>query len=121
MRTVPINESIRIELRKLLAVTEWGHRLFVPDEVPTHQATQRFQQYLRKVRPQVQDEDSVRPMTHHGLRHSYAARTYKELTDCGVSPEDASDQVSRLLGHARPDVTRIYLASLRKEERHDRP
>lgn len=121
VRTVPINESIRIELRKLLAVTERGHKLFVPDELPTHQAIHRFQQYLGKVRPLVQDEDSVRPMTHHGLRHSYAARTYKELTDCGASPEDASYQVSRLLGHERPDVTRIYLASLRKEEHHGHP
>lgn len=118
VRTVPINESIRIELQKMLARTERGHKLFVPDQAPTHRAIQRFQQYLRDVRPRVRDEDSVRPMTHHGLRHSYAARTYCELVERGASPTDASYQVSRLLGHERPDVTRIYLASLRQEERH---
>ena len=30
IRTVPINESISIELKKLLAVTSRGHKLFVP-------------------------------------------------------------------------------------------
>ncbi len=55
-------------------------------------------------------------MTHHGLRHTYAARTYQELIDKGVSPTDAHYQVSRLLGHERPDVTDIYLASLTPKE-----
>ena len=36
IRTVPINESIHIELKKMLAVTEQGHKLFVPDGEPTH-------------------------------------------------------------------------------------
>lgn len=44
-------------------------------------------------------------MTHHGLRHSYAARTYRELTNGGMSPLNASLRVSQLLGHERPDVT----------------
>jgi len=33
-------------------------------------------------------------MTHHGLRHSFAARAYQELIDSGVSPFNASLQVS---------------------------
>jgi len=119
IRTVPINESIRIELKKMLAVTPRGHKLFVPDGVRTDLAINLFQQYLCKVRPQIQDEDSSRPMTHHGLRHSYAARTYRELLEKGASPLDASYQVSRLLGHERSDVTNIYLASAKKEESTD--
>ncbi len=113
IRTVPINESIRIELKKLLAVTPRGHKLFVSDGVRTDLAINRFQQYLCKVRPQIQDEGSTRPMTHHGLRHSYAARTYQDLTDGGMSPFNASLRVSQLLGHERPDVTKIYLASIK--------
>ncbi len=112
---MPINESIRIELKKMLAVTPRGHKLFVPDGVRTDLAINRFQQFLCKVRPQIQDDGSTRPMTHHGLRHSYAARTYRELLEKGVAPLDASYQVSRLLGHERPDVTNIYLASVKKE------
>ena len=52
-------------------------------------------------------------MTHHGLRHSFAAWTYLELIDSGMSPLSASLRVSRLLGHERPDVTRGYLASVK--------
>ena len=69
--TVPINESISIELKKLLAVTPRGHKLFVPDGVPTDIVIARLQQYIHQVRPQIQDEGSTRPVTHHGLRHSY--------------------------------------------------
>jgi len=116
IRTVPINESIRIELKKMLATTPRGHKLFVPDDVLTHNAIAQLQQYIYRVRPMIQDVGSTRPMTHHGLRHSYAARTWQELIDSGVSPFNASLRVSQLLGHERPDVTKGYLASLLKEE-----
>ena len=115
VRTVPINESIRIELGKLLALTPRGHKLFVPDGVPTDIAIARLQQYIYQVRPKIQDADSTRPMTHHGLRHSYAARTHQELIDSGASPLSASLRISQLLGHERPDVTRGYLASIPKD------
>ena len=36
----------------------------------------------------------------------------------GKSPLDAHFEVSRLLGHERPDVTNIYLASVRKGDKH---
>jgi len=113
VRAVPINKSISIELKKLLAITPRGHKLFVPDDMPTDVAIQRLQQYIYKVRSQIQDEDSTRPLTHHGLRHSYAARTYQELIDSGISPLSASLRVSQLLGHERPDVTHGYLASVK--------
>ena len=112
IRTVPINESISIKLKKLLAITPRGHKLFVPDGVPTDIAIARLQQYIYQVRPKIQDEGSTRPMTYHGLRHSYAVRTYQELIDSGTSPLSASLRVSQLLGHGRPDVTRGYLASI---------
>ena len=113
VRSVPINESISIELKKLLAVTERGHKLFVPDGVPTDIAIARLQQYIYKVRPQIQDEGSTRPITHHGLRHSYAARSWQELIDSGMSPLSASLRVSQLLGHERPEITQGYLASVK--------
>ncbi len=115
VRAVPINESISVELKKLLAVTPRGHKLFVPDGVPTDAAIAQLQQYIYQVRPKIQDEDSTRPMTHHGLRHSYAARTYQESIDSGRSPLSASLRVSQLLGHERPDVTKGYLASILKD------
>ena len=111
VRTVPIKESISIELKKLLAVTPRGHKLFVADDEHTDLAISRLQQYIYQVRPQVQDEDSTRPMTHHGLRH----RTYQGLLDRGMSPLSASLRVSQLLGHERPDVTKGYLVSISKD------
>lgn len=66
------------------------------------------------IRPVIQDETRTTHLTHHGLRNSFAAQTYQELTQQGISPLDASYRVSRLLGHERHDVTRIYLASVEK-------
>lgn len=54
-------------------------------------------------------------MTFHGLRHTYAAEKYRELTASGIAELDAHFTVSRLLGHERADVTNIYLASTKKE------
>lgn len=115
IRSVPINETIRIELHKMLEVTPRGHKLFVPDDLRTDIAINRFQQFICSYRDRIQDEDATRPLTHHGLRHSFAARTYQELIDRGVRPLDAQARVSKLLGHERPDVTNIYLASLHKD------
>ena len=108
-----IHECFRIELTKMLAVTKRGHKLFVADDELTHTAIGQLQQYIYKVRPQIQDEGSTCPITHHGLRHSFAARTYQALIDNGASPLNASLRVSRLLGHERPDVTNVYLASVK--------
>ena len=113
IRTVPINESIRAELKKFLDVTPRGHKLFVSDDVPTHSAIAQLQMYIYKVRPLIQDEGSTRPITHHGLRHSYAVRTWQELIESGMSLLNASLKVSQLLGHERPDVTNVYLASVK--------
>ena len=57
-------------------------------------------------------------MTFHGLRHACAAQWYQEYIQAGHSPHEARLLVSRLLGHGRDDVTRIYLASLEGGERH---
>lgn len=81
--SIDVSCSFCYELKKFLDVTPRGHKLFVPDGVPTHHAISRLQQYIYQVRPKIQDEDSTRPMTHHGLRHSFAARTYQELVSSG--------------------------------------
>ena len=115
VRTVSVNERISIELKKPLAVTPRGHKLFVPGGVPTDITIARLQQYIYKIKPQIQDEDSTHPMTHHGLRHSFAARINQESIGSDMSPLSASLRVSQLLGHERPDVTRGYLASVQKD------
>ena len=118
VRTVPINEQITIAMRKQLERTPRGHKLLVPDDMPTDRAINHLQFFIMKHQDEVRDVDSDRPMTFHGLRHSYAAEKYQELVDSGKSPLDAHFEVSHLLGHERPDVTNIYLASVRKGDKH---
>lgn len=115
VRTVPLNDVLRERLNRHLAATPRGHKLFIPDGVPTHKAIKDFQAFLAANRLYAQDAGSDRPMTFHGLRHTRAAEWYVELVKQGHTSCQARKAVSKLLGHGRDDVTRIYLASLGKE------
>ncbi len=110
IRQVPIQETIRIELDKFLKLTPPGHKLFVPDGKDTHIAITELQNFINAHRKNVQDEDSDRPMTFHGLRHTCAAEWYAKLLGEGKTEREANLQVSKWLGHERPEITRIYLA-----------
>ena len=114
VRDVPINDTIRIELEKFLKLTPSGHKLFVAKDMQTHIAMKELQNFINAHRKSVQDADSTRPMTFHGLRHSFAAEAYQKLINAGKSEYEARKQVSLLLGHRRDDVTKIYLAGIRK-------
>ena len=82
--------------------------------VSTDKAINQLLQFILRNRDAVRDHDSNRPLTFHGLRHTYAAEKYRQLIADGFSELDAHLTVSRLLGHERADVTHIYLASIRK-------
>ena len=114
IRSVPINEQIELALWEQLSQTERGHKLLVPDGIPTDRAINRLQLFILIYRGEIQDPNDQRPLTFHGLRHTYAAEKYTQLTESGMSALDAHFTVSRLLGHERADVTDIYLASVRK-------
>lgn len=106
VRTVPFEETVTPALlRHRLEITPRGHKLLVPDDVRTDTAITELQQYIEKHR-------TTPHMTFHGLRHTWAAEKYKRLIEGGMGALDAHFEVSRLLGHERPDVTDIYLASL---------
>ena len=114
IRTVPINDAIAVALREQLSRTKRGHKLLVPDDMPTDDAIYRIQKFLLDHRKGLQDDGDDRPLTFHGLRHTYAAEKYQKLVDDGMAELAAHFAVSQLLGHERPDVTDIYLASVRK-------
>lgn len=116
VRTVPLNERTIGALHMCLETTKRGHKLLVADDMPTDKAINRLQQFIIDHRQEVQDANSDRPMTFHGLRHTYAVEKYKKLIANGMTELDAHFTVSRLLGHERADVTDIYLASLKKED-----
>lgn len=113
IRNVPATIRASEVLADALSNTKRGHKLFVPDNVPTDVEIKRMQNYIASVRPDIQAVGSERPMTHHGLRHTYAVRKYQEFIAAGFSSDDAAARVSKLLGHERKEITRVYLASLR--------
>ena len=113
IRTVPINQQIILAMKKCLETTPTGSKLLVPDDVPTDKAINQLQQFILRNRDTVQDPDSNRSLTFHGLRHTYAAEKYRQLIADGFSELDAHLTVSKLLGHERADVTNIYLASIK--------
>lgn len=112
IRDVPTNESILIELQKILAITPRGHKLFVAPDDKTHLAMHRLESFINYHKADIQDVDSDRPMSFHGLRHTCAAEWYAGFIKQGQSELEARRKVAHLLGHGRDDVTRIYLASL---------
>lgn len=105
-RFIPINESIKIELEKLLKVTVRGHKLFVEDSDKTHLAMKRLQCFISYHRKAFTENQ----ITFHGLRHTFAHEKYDEFIKMGKTDFQARKAVSELLGHHRDDVTRIYLA-----------
>lgn len=111
VRSVPVGPEVTALLAARLDQVRRGHKLYVADDVPTHKAIKQMQDFIRSVREEIRKPGSQRPMTHHGLRHSYAAGQYDQLRESGVGEGTARREVSHLLGHGRPEVTKIYLAS----------
>ena len=86
----------------------------MPDDIPTDRVINGMQQFILRHRDTICDPTVPdRRITFHGLRHTYAAEKYTSLVSGGMTPLDAHFTVSRLLGHERPDVTDIYLASVK--------
>ena len=113
VRSVPVTAAAAKQaLRDRRAAVQRGHKLFVPDDVATDAYIYAFQSFLREHRPD--QGTNPRPLTHHGLRHSYAIRQYQTAVDGGASEHRAKLDVSHLLGHGRADVTDVYLTAVEK-------
>ena len=68
VRTVPIeDERIPMMLRKLLAQTERGHKLLVPDGMPTDRSINALELFIYRHRNEISDEGSDRRLTFHRL------------------------------------------------------
>ena len=66
---------------------------------------ERYREELREAAERIGEEWSGT----HGLRHSYARERMEELTDAGMSREEALKEVAEMMGHHRPDITEVYL------------
>lgn len=114
IREIPINESIRIEFEKFLKLTSSGYKLFVSPNKQTHIVKKELQAFIAEHRKEVSDSDRDISLTFHGLRHTCAAEWYQKFISDGKTKNEAKKAVSRLLGHEREDVTKIYLAGISK-------
>ena len=115
VRNIPLTAEAATVLKGQLAKTKPGGKLLVRDGVPTHLAMEQLEAFIARHRGEVSEPGREVPLTFHGLRHTYAAEMYRQLCAQSVEPLDAQCRVSRRLGHRRPDVTNIYLASIRKD------
>jgi len=114
-RTVPINEHIAGQLQIMLTQVKRGQKLLTPEGVPVRDAISRFQLFIINNRDKAEAPNRETHMTAHGLRHSYACNTYRELRAQGFTHEKTCKWVSVLLGHDRPDIVRTYLVSVLRD------
>ena len=83
VRIVPIEDDrITMMLQRLLEKTERGHKLLVPDGVPTDRAIAGMQQFILRHRNAICDPTAPdRRITFHGLRHTFATLSLKYGVD----------------------------------------
>ena len=112
VRTVPLADACIEALEDQLDVTAPGEKLFVDHDEHTDRAINRLQIFLWQHREEARDPDNPVKLTFHGLRHTYAAEQYRRFREQGVSRLDAYLRVSKLLGHNRGEVTRLYISSV---------
>ena len=124
----------RLEQRELLekikAFAEGNkqNKIFVPDNFKT--TYKEVQNFIYNNRVNVQDTERVKSadarimyienkdvykanLTIHGLRHTYMQEQREYYIKNGDSAKQADLKVSKLAGHNREQVTKIYLASVK--------
>ena len=92
-RTVPVDNFVKIILEKQLKSTERGQKLLVPVGVPTHIYIKQLQKFINYHRDKLPSRENKERLTFHGLRHSYAQRTYSELIGRGMPEWEARQKV----------------------------
>lgn len=113
VREVPLKEQTKEILKEAMATVSRGERLFVSRDEKTHTVIQRIKDFVRNHRDKVYDPLNNRPpgieVTMHGFRHAYAKEEYDRFITKGLKERDARLETSKLIGHSRDDVTKIYL------------
>ena len=101
------------------------NKIFVPDNFKT--TYKEVQNFVYNNRKNIQDKERVKSadarimyienqdvykanLTIHGLRHTYLQEQREYYIKNGDSPKQADLKVSKLAGHNREEITKIYLA-----------
>ncbi|MCP3763752.1 tyrosine-type recombinase/integrase [Domibacillus sp. A3M-37] len=118
VRCVPISRESADMLKEVMKNVERGDKLFVREGEKTHLVIKQCQNFINRHRDKFQDENRAERIaageklkenvTFHGLRHAYAQDRYDEAKEQNINDGNARLVVSRLLGHERDEVTRIY-------------
>lgn len=125
----------RLEQREILEkIKAYGEenkksKIFVPNNFK--ETYKEVQNFVYNNRENIQDQERVKSadarivyteskeickanLTLHGLRHTYLQEQREYYIKNGDSPKQADLKVSRLAGHNREEVTKIYLAKANK-------
>ena len=92
-------------------------KFFVPRNQTEKEAQAAFQSFFDYYAKWFQHSSKAIPLTFDSLRYAYAMEQYEAFIRSGKSPYEARLAVSKLLGHGRDDVTKIYLASLKESNK----
>lgn len=106
-RAVPLTPAALAILERYRRRTKRGRRLFVQEGETAGQVIKTVQDFIRKHRPD--PEPGYSPLTFHGLRYSYAQREDRRLAEAGQTRRQRQKEVSRRLGHNRPQITKTYV------------
>lgn len=112
VREVPLSREGRSMLQERIQNIERGDKLFIQEGEKTHLVIKQCQNFINRNREHFQEErdqaGEIRNITFHGLRHAYAQDRFEDFKNQGFNDYNARLAVSKLLGHERDDVTRIY-------------
>ncbi|WP_066638398.1 tyrosine-type recombinase/integrase [Desulfolucanica intricata] len=104
------NEALIVLEVALKRMKDDTGKLFVRPGQKTHSVKKSIEGFINKHRDKFRElEDREKEITFHGLRHTFARREYYKRVDEGMNEHRALFEVSKLLGHNRPEVTKIYL------------
>lgn len=106
IRSIPLSNKELVE--RLYKETKSGEKVFINKEEKTHKVINNLQVFIYNHNKEFRNSD--KSLTFHGLRHAYAQRRYRELTQKGFNDYSARLKVSRELGHFRVEITDIYLS-----------
>lgn len=117
-RNIPVRTEAQREFLRYLSINSPKHaKTFVCEGEKAHEVKSKMQNWIIREREQLQDKDRSKDreadryeLTFHGLRHGYCQSRYEEIRQSGKDERQAKLEVSREMGHFRPEITDIYLA-----------
>ncbi|MCL6478814.1 MAG: tyrosine-type recombinase/integrase [Peptococcaceae bacterium] len=112
VRTFTLSERAKEVLKESIEGKDQGDKLFLKPDQKAHQAMQAAKDFIRRHRDKVQEPgDGRKPLTFHGLRHTFAREDYQgRVKDNATAKEKkiARLATSKKLGHHRDYITKVY-------------